>query len=167
MRKRTLAGFEPREEAPARPPHWHWVPADHNLWALAVPNGHVRIAGGPARYVVTGHTSTRGAIDLDSLEGLEAAKACAEVWASGQGAEHLHRHDAADTWRSQPASDGQRARLHRQGVAVPPMLSKGHAADLSLAAEVRYAHDVRQFFARPRRVPATRRRVPLLGEPEP
>jgi hypothetical protein len=109
-----------RRGGPGRAPAWHWVPIPGDLWALAVPGGHVRVAlEADGAYAVAGFTKALGHIDLGHLDDLEAARVRAETWATSQNAEHLHRHDAADRWRLEPASDDQRACCVDRGLRSP------------------------------------------------
>ena len=134
---------------PSSGPSWHWVPVSPGLEALAVPTGHVRVALEPdGVYMITAYTKRLGHLELGHCDDLETAQARAQVWATGQGAEHLQRWNAADTWRMEAASDAQLERLRGQRVPISPFgYTKGRAADLSLIAEVTYCHLLHDFLA--------------------
>jgi len=108
-----------------------WVQTRQGAWVLSLGSQHgtPRLrADGPDTWQVTQVRRAAEPVLLGDTLPLAYAQGLAEDFARHLGAQHLL--DAEAPWRQQPASAKQTALLQKLGVAVPPGVSKGEAADL-------------------------------------
>lgn len=111
-----------------------WVPTRQGAWVLSLGSAHGMLrltADGPDTWQVTQVRRAVEPVVLGDLLPLAYAQGLAEDYARHLGAQPLLDTDAP--WRQAPASAKQKALLQQLGVAVPPEVSKGEAADLLTA----------------------------------